>query len=237
MSDGQSPTPPVPPPPPASPPPASPPPPAAPPQYSAPPPAAAAKQGLPTWAKVAIGCGCLIILAGVVLLFGTGWAIKKGAEEVQQKVEELEQGGSITIPTGEGGVTIGGNEDGEGFSIKTAEGEMTIGGAANLDNLPSWVILYPEASAEGGGLSTTQGNKASGGFTATTADDSETVAAWYEDKMKDEGFTVEKSTISFGSMNQIILAGKQDGRTMNVAISTDDQATGTTMVISYDGTI
>jgi hypothetical protein len=60
-------------------------------QYPPPPPGAAApKQGLPTWAKVLIGCGCAALLLGVVALGLLGWGAKKVADTVSDPAKLAE---------------------------------------------------------------------------------------------------------------------------------------------------
>ncbi|MEM1177553.1 MAG: hypothetical protein AAGM22_04360 [Acidobacteriota bacterium] len=111
--------PPPPPPPPGAP---APPPAAAPPPASAPPPGynpnpggpgGGAKAGMPTWAKVGIGCGCLALLAIVAGFMLLGWGAKKAVEAVSDPasiaelaikahpdydlVETDRDGGTITI--------------------------------------------------------------------------------------------------------------------------------------------
>jgi len=58
-----------------------PPPPGAPGGYNPNPPSASGgSQGLPTWAKIGIGCGCLTLIIAVVGFVLLGWGVKKVAE-------------------------------------------------------------------------------------------------------------------------------------------------------------
>lgn len=61
-------------------------------QYPPPPPGAGAppKPGLPTWAKVLIGCGCAALLLGAVGIGLLGWGAKKAAEYVSDPAKMAE---------------------------------------------------------------------------------------------------------------------------------------------------
>lgn len=95
MSNGQSPTPPPPPQgaPPPPPPAAVPPAPSYSPPPSSPPAGASGESGLPTWAKVGIGCGCLVVVAVVALFLAGGFAIKKGVDKAKES--GIDVGGAI----------------------------------------------------------------------------------------------------------------------------------------------
>lgn len=56
--------------------------------------APAAKPGLPGWAKIAIGCGCLLLIVGALLVFGVVgagyWGFKKAEEAVNDPSKLVE---------------------------------------------------------------------------------------------------------------------------------------------------
>ncbi|MEM9553495.1 MAG: hypothetical protein AAGC60_04500 [Acidobacteriota bacterium] len=129
---------------------APPPPPSAPPPYTPPPPApapgpsqaASSNEGLPTWAKVAIGCGCAALLIAAALFALLGWGVKKGVEKVQEfennpaglidmmpgleVVEDNQDAGTITIRNTQTGevATFDYSDIREGrFSFEGSEGQ------------------------------------------------------------------------------------------------------------------
>ena len=79
MSNGTPPPPPPQTPPPQTPPPRTPPPrtPSSPPNPYTPQGSGSSDSGMPMWAKIGIGCGCLALLLGLVVLGGLFWGAKK----------------------------------------------------------------------------------------------------------------------------------------------------------------
>lgn len=119
------------------------------------------KEGLPTWAKIAIGCGCLvliIILVGVMML---GWGGKKLIDKYGDNPESAVVGAMIDanpdlelVESGDGKMTVRNVKTGEvgtfdysdikngNLSFETSEGSYSID--ADGDGEGGMVIKTPE---------------------------------------------------------------------------------------------
>ncbi len=123
------------------------------------------ESGLPTWAKIAIGCGCLVIVLMIVAFLGLGWGAKKLVNEVQERagdnpelmiVERIIDANPDfdVVESGEGKMTIRNVKTGEegtfdysdikngNFSFDTSEGSYSVDASADAEN--GLVITTPE---------------------------------------------------------------------------------------------
>ncbi len=237
----------------------------------------AADSGFPLWAKIGLGCGCLVLIAGLVLFGILGYGAKKAIDFAQdfesnpsKAVEALielnpeldvinndSESGKITIrnnKTGEestfdysevqqgrinfesdeGSYSLDAN-DTSGLTVTTPEGETRIGG--NLDDVPKWVPQYPGAQADAsGGMTMVQNDTASGLVAGRSADSLETIEAWFQEKLENEGFTLERNTINMNGTQQIMLKAKKEGiDQLAVALIREKSAKETQIAVTYEG--
>lgn len=242
-------------------------------QYTTPP-----KQGMPTWAKALIGCGCLALLIGAGVIAVSYWGIMKAKQTLEdpvsmaelllaaspelQVVREKSGDGKITVrntQTGEegtvdladlknGNFSIQ-NKDGQKIDISgnpTAPGGVTITGAdgqattiaasTSLDDVPSWVPVYPNHASLEAGYRTQQADSVTGLLSLTTADSFDAVKSWYEQELKGKGFDVSSNATSFGNTRGALVVGQgQDGRSINIALNADGDKV--TAAINYNGKV
>lgn len=131
-------------------------------QYPPPPPGAP-KSGLPTWAKVLIGCGCAALLLGAVALGLLGWGAKKVVDTVSDPAKMAEfvisqnpdlevvnndkDAGTITVRDKKTGETTTFNysdiQNGK-FSVQGADGKTATVDGSNVANGGSLDITGPD---------------------------------------------------------------------------------------------
>lgn len=102
-------------------------------------------------------------------------------------------------------------QEGEGLEITSSDGsKVSFGGGSNSE-LPDWVHLYPAASKPQAAYTSSTAEGETGMFSSTSDDDVETVAAHYEEKLKEQGYEVQNNRISSGdALNVILTAEKKD---------------------------
>ncbi len=80
------------------------------------------------------------------------------------------------------------------MKVVTDQGTAVFG--AGAQQAPDWIPNYPGGRTEGLANIEAKGEK-SGTFTLRTADTPDTVTAFYESKLKEAGFEVQKASLSF----------------------------------------
>jgi hypothetical protein len=208
------------------------------------------KKGLGPLAWVGIGCGVLLVI-GMVLVAAGGWFAKKqidkfadnpgfaAAELAVRANPDLEVVNSdrekniLTVRNTKTGETLTFNgedlKDGK-LTVTNEKGEVATFGATEggPKNLPSWVPVYSGGTVQGT-MDSTTGEGRTVIFTVATQDSLDTVASFYENKLKEAGFKVDKTTMSSNDQaSTTMLSGKSDDgkREMGVMVSnTPDQGT------------
>jgi hypothetical protein len=129
--------------------------------------------------------------------------------------------GSATIDMGKEGATIKVQDD------KGKESTIVAGGGAPKD-VPAWLPVYPGATVEGG-ISTSSGEGAMQSFGFTTTDPADRVLAFYQDKLKNNGLTIQPATtVALGGQvsTGIVIADSPDKtRHVQVMVTTADNKT------------
>jgi hypothetical protein len=167
-------------------------------------PETANKKGLPPLAWAGIGCGGLTLLAVVAGALLVGTCAKKGihmASELAanpaktaaenmvnehpglEKVSEDEAAGQMTIRLKDSGetVTLGYPDLARGkIPFKDAAGTPLPAGPGDLAKIPGWVPRYPGVAGETAVFHEETPARIVGIVTATTPDDSDTVARHFE---------------------------------------------------------
>jgi len=159
---------------------------------------------------------------------------KKQNQTVTMNFDDIKNG-KFKMTTDKGTTTFDGSSAATNGLKVTDEkgGTATFGGGAPKD-LPSWLPLYPGATAQGSMASTTNEGR-TGGFSVSTKDSIEQVANYYESKLKDAGLTVEKNMLSSNdktSGGTISGTSADKKRTAAVILSVVD--TGTQAVVTYE---
>jgi hypothetical protein len=162
---------------------------------------------------------------------------KKTNETVTLGMDDIKNGKLKFSTEGKGSASFDFGKQGATIKVQDEKGQEStiVAGAAAPKDLPAWLPVYPGASVEGG-LSTKSAESTSQTFALTTNDPVDRVLAFYQDKLKDNGLTVQPSTtIAMGGQTStgIVIADSTDKkRHVQVAISAADNQTKAT--ISYE---
>ncbi|HEX6898233.1 MAG TPA: hypothetical protein VF789_00900 [Thermoanaerobaculia bacterium] len=131
---------------------------------------------------------------------------KKTGEVLTFNGEDLKDG-KLTV-TNEKGETVDFSASQEGVKITNEKGEVSTFGATEggPKNLPSWVPVYPGGTVQGT-MDSTTGEGRTVIFTVSSQDAVDTVATFYEGKLKEAGITVEKTTMSSSDQSSTTMLG------------------------------
>lgn len=161
----------------------------------------------------------------------------KTGEVVTLSAEDIKDG-KFTVTTAEGTTTLdmdAQGEDGGSMTVTNEKGEVAkfSGGGGAPQNLPSWLPVYPGGTATGSYDATTNDERTAA-FGVTTSDSVDDVLAFYEEKLKAQGFEVQKSTFeSNGQKGGTVTGSSSDQkRSVNVIVGTSEQGTQATVTFS-----
>ncbi len=132
---------------------------------------------------------------------------------------------SITADGAKSSIDIDASGDNGGqMKVVTDQGTAVFG--AGGGKTPEWIPAYPGARTEGLANIEAKGEK-SGTFTLRTADAPDVVTAFFEAKLKEAGFEVQKASMSFdgapsGTLNATGDSGK---RTLSITAAAQDGET------------
>ena len=176
-------------------------------------------KGLPTIAKVGIGCFILLMLAGIGLAATGKFLFSRfGANMVKKGIEQKT------------GVSIDMEKGGEGFVYKDKKtgAEVSIGQGKVSADFPKDFPLYANATLAGNASGMQEGKK---GFWLifTTKDSADTVVAFYEEKLKSAGWSTDE-TMSLGALTTLKVA--KDGLVGTVTITTDTEKNDTSIMVT-----
>ncbi|MEO8504712.1 MAG: hypothetical protein ABI609_12510 [Acidobacteriota bacterium] len=155
---------------------------------------------------------------------------KKTGETVTLNFEDIKNGNfSFKTKDGETKIDAGAAANGQGgtLTVTGANGQTaTFGAGSGSGTAPSWLPIYPGAEVSGNYDATTAEGHA-GAITVSTADSVDKVMAFYEEKLKDAGFRVEKITLGGTAGNGGTVTGTSEGdkRTVGVVLSSSDGKT------------
>jgi hypothetical protein len=159
---------------------------------------------------------------------------KKKNETATLNFDDIKNG-KFKVTTDKGTTTFDGSTAGaDGVKITDEKGQTaTIGGGSPKD-LPSWLPIYPGATAQGSMASTTNEGR-TGGFSLNTKDSIEQVASYYESKLKDAGLTVDKNMLSSNDKTSGgTISGNSADKKRTAAVILSVADTGTQAVITYE---
>ena len=150
---------------------------------------------------------------------------KADGKEVTLNLDDI-KAGRLTIESGGETVNIGVTpaEGGEGGAVtfESSEGRAVFG--ASSGTAPDWIPGYPGARSDS--FSTIEANgERSGTFTIHTADTVDQVLAFYEEKLKAEGYQISKSSMNVQGAESANLTATGEKRTINVTLSRQEGET------------
>jgi len=153
---------------------------------------------------------------------------KKTGDVVTMNFDDIKNG-KFQIKTKDGTANFDANSQDGTVKVTDDKGNSTfqMGAGANA-NLPSWVPAYGNGKTTPG-FSASKADEKSGTYTVTTSDSAETVMSFYESKLKDGGFTVNKT--SFPGGGNVTGNSADDKRTFNVMIGNNNGETSA--VVTY----
>ena len=155
---------------------------------------------------------------------------KKTGDTVTLDFEDIKNGKfSFKNKDGEATVNAAAAASGDGgtLTVTGADGQKaTFGAGKGAGNAPSWLPIYPGAEGSGNYKTTTAEGDACA-VTVSTADSVEKVMAFYEEKLKDAGFKVEKITLAGAAGNGGTVTGTtaDEKRSVGVVLSSSDGKT------------
>jgi hypothetical protein len=162
---------------------------------------------------------------------------KKTNETVTFNASDIKNGNFKFSSEGKGSASMTFGKDGVTVKAQDANGQVSTftAGANNGNNLPAWLPVYPGATVKGG-LTTNSGTQTAQSVTLTTSDSPEKVLAFYQDRLKSNGLTVQPvTTMASGGQTSygMVSAGSADkARQAQIIVG---QANGeTTAQISYE---
>lgn len=162
---------------------------------------------------------------------------KTSGDVVTLNFDDIQQGRfSIHGEDGEEVFSVDATESTNGVTIRSGtEGEITIGGAASLDDVPSWVPVYPNTVKSTTAMNrTSPEGKASGMVTFEVTDDIATIAEHYKSVLEKDGYTVDERTVSTGGIaSQVIITATHPDDGHSLSIMAGEAAGKRTLVINY----
>jgi hypothetical protein len=162
---------------------------------------------------------------------------KKTGETMTWSLDDIKNGKFRVSSQGKGTATFDLGKEGATIKVQDDKGKEStiVTGAGAPKDLPAWLPVYPGATVEGG-VSTSSGEGSSQTFGITTADSADRVLAFYQDKLKNNGLTIQPATtVALGGQvsTGIVIADSPDKtRHVQVMVTTADNKTKAS--ISYE---
>ncbi len=149
---------------------------------------------------------------------------KKSGKVVTFNLEDIKAGRfSITADGETTNVDIDASADNGGqMKVVTDQGTAVFG--AGAQQAPAWVPNYPGGRTEGLANIEAKGEK-SGTFTLRTADTPDTVLSFYESKLKEAGFEVQKASLSYNGAPSGTLTASAEKRQLSITAAAQDGET------------
>ncbi len=158
-------------------------------------------------------------------------------EEMTLDLEDLKEG-KLSFEGPDGEVTLDASEVEGGGTVRvtTDEGTSTFTADSSLEDVPDWVLLYPNATEVAGTFHSQNPQGVFGMVSVATDDSVDEVLEHYRDDFERQGFEVTNDTVtSSGGKRVGSLTGKDAaGRQLTVAVTMDsDQQV--TVTLNYSG--
>jgi hypothetical protein len=154
---------------------------------------------------------------------------KKTGDETTVSFDDIKNG-KIAFKTKDGTASFDANSKDGTIKVTDDKGNVSQLGATSTENLPAWIPTYTNGESTGAFSATDSAEGKSGAFTVATTDSVDAVMSFYESKLKEAGFQVNKTSFPGGGH----LAGTSDGdkRTLSVQVGTGDGKT--TALVTYN---
>lgn len=123
-------------------------------------------------------------------------------------------------------VKLSGEGDKGILEVQSADGSFKLGGGTG-DQMPSWVPVYP-GSSPAGTFSAENKDGKQGGFTFKTSDAPNKVAAFYQEKLKAAGFTINLTTL--GDQGGMVIA-EDASKTRTATVTVSAEGGGSSVMI------
>lgn len=157
---------------------------------------------------------------------------KKTGKVVTFNLEDIKAGKfSIEADGEKANIDIDATEENGGqMKVVTDQGTAVFG--AGGQKAPDWIPSYPGGRTEGLASIEAKGEK-TGTFTVRTADSPDTVLAFYETKLKEAGFEVQKASLNFNGAPSGTLSATADGEKRQLSITAAAQDGETQALVTY----
>lgn len=168
--------------------------------------------------------------AGTITIYN-----KKTGEEATLNFEDIAEG-RFSMETDEGEYRVDATGEGEGGVTFTGpDGQQTrFGSSVDLDDVPEWVPLYPDASEAQSLYSTVSAEGVAGSVSAKTDASPQEVLDHYKGLFERKGWEIKsQSMTTSGDGAFAAIVGELDGRTVNVSIV--GQGDECQVTINYNG--
>jgi hypothetical protein len=144
----------------------------------------------------------------------------KTGEEVTMDFEDVSEG-KFTVTTDEGEFSVDATDSAEeGVVFQGPSGETRFGGSASVEDVPSWVPLYPGATGAQGTFSSKTPQGLTGVVSLKTSDDTRKVMDHYQELFEEQGYEIKatsSTTTPEGTISSIAGELASQGRSVNVA--------------------
>lgn len=176
-------------------------------------------KGLPTIAKVGIGCFIVLALMGFGLTLAGKFLFSRFGVNMVKKGIEQKTGVSINTDKGNEGIV---------YKDPKTGAEVSIGQGKVPADFPKDFPLYANATLAGNASGTQEGKK---GFWLifTTKDSAEKIISFYESALKSSGWSTDE-TASFGALTTIKVA--KNGLVGTVTITTDAEKKDSSIMVT-----
>jgi len=152
---------------------------------------------------------------------------KKSGKEITVNLKELSEG-HFVFDTDEGHVEISAGEGNDGgVTISSEKGKMVLG---KSESYPDWLPIPENLKARGQYMMDDEGGR-KGALTLEGELDASKIEAFYEKKLKDDGFEVQKNSFSHEKQSMTVLQAEnsEKGRTLTVTIVEDENGPAATV--------
>ncbi len=145
--------------------------------------------------------------------------------------------GRFSFKTDEGEVSFDVDQVGQGgmVTVTTDEGETRFGAGSAAEEAPDWVPVYPDATSSEAGFTSRTGDEVSGLWSLETDDSVEAVKRFYESKLDGAGYRVTVQTFSGPTGATAIVSGESDDPKRQINASVTREGDTTQVAIQYSG--
>jgi len=142
--------------------------------------------------------------------------------------------GKLVFSTDEGEMTIEGNQANGVTVAKNGERTVQFGDSTNWEKIPSWIPRYEGTAPDGFFSSSSQGEN-SGSCSIQTTDDPEQILDFYQEKLEESGFEVQRQTIATGKQKVAVLSAtrESEGKQIQLTAVKDEGASETNLMLNY----